>query len=186
MAWLAVSAIICNSSAAVTSHVRTEGCGVNRRFTHSASAIAAPLEAGIIALSARPSTHLSANNAQPGHGAVLVELFTSGGCSSCPPADALLQKVNGKYSDAGQLIVCVSEHVTYWNGLGWSDPFSSPAYTERQNAYGQRFHLDSVYTPQIVVNGRSRLLAVTAPSPSSNSTGGLNVSSWRSYRLCQP
>jgi hypothetical protein len=162
------------------------GCGVNRRFTHSASSIAAALGAGIIALSARPSTHLSANNAQPGHGAVLVELFTCEGCSSCPPADALLQKVNGKYSDADQLIVGVSEHVTYWNGLGWSDPFSSSAYTERQNAYGQRFHLDSVYTPKSWSMARSRLLAVTAPSPSSNSTGGLNVSSWRSYRLCQP
>src|ERR1700722_11498503 len=134
------------------------GCGVNRRFTHSASSIAAALGAGIIALSARPSTHLSANNAQPGHGAVLVELFTCEGCSSCPPADALLQKVNGKYSDADQLIVGVSEHVTYWNGLGWSDPFSSSAYTERQNAYGQRFHLDSVYTPQIVVNGQEQIV----------------------------
>lgn len=131
---------------------------MNRRFTHSASSIAAALGAGIIALSARPSTHLSANNAQPGHGAVLVELFTSERCSSYPPADALLQKVNGKYSDAGQLIVGVSEHVTYWNGLGWSDPFSSPAYTERQNAYGQRFHLDSVYTPQIVVNGQEQIV----------------------------
>jgi hypothetical protein len=136
---------------------------VNRRFTHSASSIAAALGAGTIALSARPSTHQSANNAQPGHGAVLVELFTSEGCSSCPPANALLQKVNGKYSDAGQLIVGVSEHVTYWNGLGWSDPFSSPAYTERQNAYDQRFHLDSVYTPKSWSMARSRLLAVTAP-----------------------
>lgn len=96
---------------------------MNRRFTHSASSIAAALGAGIIALSARPST-----------------------------------QVNGKYSDAGQLIVGVSEHVTYWNGLGWSDPFSSPAYTERQNAYGQRFHLDSVYTPQIVVNGQEQIV----------------------------
>jgi hypothetical protein len=119
---------------------------VNRRFTHSASSIAAALGAGIIALSARPSTHLSANNAQPGHGAVLVELFTSEGCSSCPSAGALFQQVNGRYSDSGQFIVGVSEHVTYWNSLGWSDPFSSPTYTERQYAYGQRFHLDSVYT----------------------------------------
>ena len=66
-------------------------------------------------------------------------------------------------ANAGQLIVGVSEHVTYWNGLGWSDPFSSPAYTERQNPYGQRFHLDSVYTPKSWSMARSRLLAVTAP-----------------------
>jgi hypothetical protein len=131
---------------------------VTRRITYSALCIAAALAISIIALSAQPSTHLDGNNAQPGHRAVLVELFTSEGCSSCPPADAFLQQVNGKYSDAGQLIVGVSEHVTYWNSLGWSDPFSSPTYTERQEAYGQRFHLDSVYTPQIVVNGQKEIV----------------------------
>ena len=131
---------------------------MTRRITYSAICIAAALAISIIALSAQPSTHLAMNNAQPGHRAVLVELFTSEGCSSCPPADALLQQVNGKYSDAGQLIVGVSEHVTYWNSLGWSDPFSSPTYTERQEAYGQRLHLDSVYTPQIVVNGQEQIV----------------------------
>ena len=136
---------------------------MTRRITYSALCIAAALAISIIALSAQPSTHLDANTAQLGHRAVLVELFTSEGCSSCPPADALLQQVNGKYSDAGQLIVGVSEHVTYWNSLGWSDPFSSPIYTERQEAYGQRFHLDSVYTPKSWSMARSRLLAVTAP-----------------------
>src|SRR5271169_3387392 len=132
---------------------------VTRRFiNYSALSITAVLAAGLIALSAQPSTHLDSKNAQPGHRAVLVELFTSEGCSSCPPADALLQQVNGKYSDAGQLIVGVSEHVTYWNSLGWSDPFSSPTYTERQNAYGQRFRLDSVYTPQMVTNGQEQIV----------------------------
>ena len=87
---------------------------------------------------------------------VLVELFTSEGCSSCPPADALLRQVNGMKTQAGQLIVGISEHVTYWNSLGWTDPFSSPVYTDRQNAYGARFGLDSVYTPQMVVNGRQQ------------------------------
>jgi hypothetical protein len=108
---------------------------VTRRITYSALCIAAALVIGIIGLP-QPSTHLDANNAQPGHRAVLVELFRSEGCSSCPLADALLHQVNGRHSDSGQLIVGVSEHVTYWNSLGWSDPFSSPTYTERQNAYG--------------------------------------------------
>ena len=90
--------------------------------------------------------------------AVLVELFTSEGCSSCPPADALLKVVNGSQTNGGQLVVGISEHVTYWNSLGWNDPYSSEAYTERQNAYSERFHLDGVYTPQMVINGREQIV----------------------------
>jgi hypothetical protein len=89
---------------------------------------------------------------------VLVELFTSEGCSSCPPADALLKQVNGSRTSGGQLVVGISEHVTYWNSLGWSDPFSSPVYTERQNAYSERFHLEGVYTPQMVINGAEQIV----------------------------
>lgn len=89
---------------------------------------------------------------------VLIELFTSEGCSSCPPADALLRQVNGSRTSGDQLVVGISEHVTYWNGLGWSDPFSSPAYTDRQNAYSERFHLEGVYTPQMVINGAEQIV----------------------------
>ncbi len=89
---------------------------------------------------------------------VLIELFTSEGCSSCPPADALLRQVNGSRTSGDQLVVGISEHVTYWNGLGWSDPFSSPLYTERQNAYSERFHLEGVYTPQMVINGAEQIV----------------------------
>lgn len=90
--------------------------------------------------------------------AVLVELFTSEGCSSCPPADALLRQVNGTQTSEGQLIVGISEHVTYWNSLGWRDPFSSTAFTERQDAYSQRFHLEGPYTPQMVINGAEQMV----------------------------
>ncbi len=90
--------------------------------------------------------------------AVLVELFTSEGCSSCPPADALLRLVNGSQTNKGQLVVGISEHVTYWNSLGWSDPFSSSAYTERQNAYSERFQLEGPYTPQMVINGAEQIV----------------------------
>jgi len=88
----------------------------------------------------------------------LVELFTSEGCSSCPPADALLRKLDGLHTESGQTIVGISEHVTYWNNQGWADPFSQDIYTDRQNAYGRRFTLDSVYTPQVVVNGEKEVL----------------------------
>jgi hypothetical protein len=93
-----------------------------------------------------------------GQKTVLVELFTSEGCSSCPPADALLRQVNGSQTSAGQLIVGISEHVTYWNHLGWSDPYSSSTYTDRQDAYSQRFHLEGVYTPQMVINGAEQIV----------------------------
>ncbi|ADW68352.1 DUF1223 domain-containing protein [Granulicella tundricola] len=92
--------------------------------------------------------------------AVLVELFTSEGCSSCPPADAVLAKLNATRGagEDGPLIVGLSEHVTYWNRLGWADPFSQELFTSRQNGYGSRMRLDSVYTPQVVVDGTRELV----------------------------
>ena len=89
---------------------------------------------------------------------ILVELFTSEGCSSCPPADELLRHINGQKSPQGQLIIGLSEHVTYWNQLGWKDPFSAEQFTARQNEYSSRFHTEGPYTPQMVVNGRSQFV----------------------------
>jgi len=90
--------------------------------------------------------------------AILVELFTSEGCSSCPPADALLRELNDSYSHSGDLIVGLSEHVSYWDDLGWRDRFATAASTNRQRDYGQRFHLDGVFTPQAVVNGEQQMV----------------------------
>jgi hypothetical protein len=90
--------------------------------------------------------------------AVLIELFTSEGCSSCPPADDLLRQINGRRTDSGQLIIGVSEHVTYWNAQGWTDPFSLSVSTERQDEYGRRFGLESVYTPQMIINGETQIV----------------------------
>lgn len=82
----------------------------------------------------------------------VVELFTSQGCSSCPPADALLSEL-AKRDD----VLALSIHVDYWDYIGWKDPFGTAAGTERQRAYARRFGLGYVYTPQMVVQGRAQM-----------------------------
>jgi hypothetical protein len=84
---------------------------------------------------------------------VIAELFTSEGCSSCPPADELLQMWLQEQPIKGVYIVALSEHVTYWDHQGWKDPFSAQQFTVRQQQYGLRFNLDSIYTPQLIVDG---------------------------------
>lgn len=83
----------------------------------------------------------------------LVELFTSQGCSSCPPADELLAQTIEAAKKSGKKIYGLSFHVDYWNRLGWKDPFSSSSFSQRQKNYAAAFNLDGVYTPQMVVNG---------------------------------
>jgi hypothetical protein len=95
-------------------------------------------------------TPMNATAARP---TALVELFTSEGCSSCPPADALLAQLAARGD-----VLALSFHVTYWDRLGWRDPFSAEAFTQRQSAYAHAFKLESLYTPQMVVDGRRQFV----------------------------
>ncbi|QXV65971.1 DUF1223 domain-containing protein [Mucilaginibacter sp. 21P] len=89
-------------------------------------------------------------------GFAVVELFTSEGCSSCPPADAVVAKIEKEMN--GQPVYILAYHVDYWNRLGWKDVFSSADYSKRQNTYANWLNLSSVYTPQIVVNGKTEFV----------------------------
>lgn len=87
---------------------------------------------------------------------VILELFTSQGCSSCPPADKLLNEVKGKN------VIALSYHVDYWNYIGWKDPFSKEKYSNKQRRYALKFNSSSIYTPQIVVNGKEHFVGSKA------------------------
>ena len=91
------------------------------------------------------------------HDAVVVlELFTSQGCSSCPSADVLLEKVSNEF--ANKNVYTLSYHVDYWNYIGWTDPFSKKEFTQKQRDYAQKFRDNQIYTPAVVVNGKEHFV----------------------------
>lgn len=96
-----------------------------------------------------------ANATAPKKGFAIVELFTSEGCSSCPPADKLAAALAAKAIEQNENVFVLSEHVDYWNKIGWTDPFSNKMFTQRQNWYAGLLKDDGVYTPQMIVNGKT-------------------------------
>jgi hypothetical protein len=119
------------------------------------------LAAGVTALIAVVAVFPQAQPAPP-RTPVIVELFTSEGCSSCPPADALLMKLEGEQPVAGAQVIALGQHVDYWDRLGWTDPFSSPTLTSRQSQYRRRLRLDQMFTPQVIVDGRDSIVGSDA------------------------
>ncbi len=100
----------------------------------------------------------TAKAAGPNVTPVVVELFTSEGCSSCPPADEVLSKLDKSQSIQGIEVIALGEHVDYWNKLGWIDPYSSAEFSTRQSHYADAFGQASVYTPQMIVDGRDEFV----------------------------
>ena len=102
------------------------------------------------AAAAPPEAHPDERRTEEAPGVAVVELFTSAGCSSCPPADELLREM-AEASDRRTFVL--SFHVDYWDDLGWADPFASPSYSDRQQAYAHALGVRGLYTPQMIVNG---------------------------------
>jgi len=114
----------------------------------------------VAAIGAVASHHALA--AAPVSTPILVELFTSEGCSDCPAADALLEQLIATQPVGGAEIIGLGQHVDYWDRLGWRDRFSSAALTSRQQAYQTRFNTESIYTPQMVVDGGAEFVGSDA------------------------
>ena len=106
----------------------------------------------------RPQAKASSGTPETTRTPVVVELFTSEGCSSCPPADALLARLDGAQLNGNVLLIALEEHVDYWNDLGWTDPFSSRDWTSRQHVYAGVLGNRNPYTPQMVVDGTVEFL----------------------------
>src|SRR5439155_1000874 len=143
-------------------HRSHTGEHVKTTFRVGAAVAACALLCGAAATAPKTPDHGATAGADSA-GFALLELFTSEGCSSCPPADALLARLASEARRSGRRVYALSFHVDYWDRLGWKDRFSSAAFTQRQGDYARRFRLASLYTPQLVVNGAQEIVGSDAP-----------------------
>jgi hypothetical protein len=119
-----------------------------------------------VALGSFPVFPVHASDDAKAPSPVVVELFTSEGCSSCPPADALLMKFENVQPVQGAKVIAIEEHVDYWNHDGWIDPYSSADWTQRQVDYVLKFKDKTPYTPQMIVDGQTQLTGGQEPQAS--------------------
>jgi hypothetical protein len=124
----------------------------HRLLTLFAANVPLALVLALLGSSSSPSP--SPTTKQP----IIIELFTSEGCSSCPPADSFLKKLADQQPFPNLEIIVLEEHVDYWNHDGWFDPFSSPEFTGRQQDYASRIPKAGTYTPQMIIDGRTQLV----------------------------
>lgn len=125
--------------------------------TQAASLVSSVSLALVLGFSASCASGARVTDVSANEPVAVVELFTSEGCSSCPPADDMLRRIQLTHV-SGHLILGISEHVTYWNQLGWKDPYSDETFTERQESYANRLSSEGPYTPQMVVNGHTEFV----------------------------
>jgi len=129
----------------------------NRRQGKQIAIRSTVLALALLALAATPQPKAVAQTNSATATPILLELFTSEGCSSCPPADALVQQWDKSQPVSGARLIVLSEHVDYWNHDGWKDPYSSSSITDRQIDYVRALKLKEPYTPQIIVDGTTEL-----------------------------
>jgi hypothetical protein len=154
----------CKPEASMPNWRSGDGEKVNRRHRAICIGIVLVLTIGTVTASRAITPPNAPDTGQkPTLTPVLVELFTSEGCSDCPPADALLAFLDRKQPIPGVDAIVLSEHVTYWDHQGWRDPFSLDAIDVRQREYARQFALSDVYTPQIVVDGAAQLVGSNGP-----------------------
>jgi hypothetical protein len=125
---------------------------------HLVSAVVVLLAVVMFGLVFHQGTNAQASSPAGGRTPVIVELFTSEGCSSCPPADQLLAKLEADQPIQNVEVIALEEHVDYWNNLGWTDPFSSESSTLRQYVYAEALGNGNAYTPQMVVDGQDQFV----------------------------